>query len=686
MAKLEKQYKGTKGSTVNLPNLSVSTAKPLGAATASQVYDAMTQNISKMQVFLEDRAKSAAVEAGFQYSLLNTPTDEEINNMIPTAEDPDKKAVLPFKSNSMNVAEQTARVYIGEEIRFKAEQITTERLHKYFTQDVFNKGGSESEMSLDEMHTGAKEIIDNSAKMFSGNRNTYNSFVDSMKIYATAKMKENLGTRNALYNARKESDLNTSLATIKEDLDAIYSVGGFKAVNQKYKSLEKWSESTAGSKSEAFLQKIKKEKDVAVQKLSSDQMKKYFDDVPDLNNPNLPLIQKLVSDIGEFYEDEPEKGLAVLTNSIISASDDEAGMLKLDVLENTIYKGKKVSEYEYWDDFEREAIISINKNQEEFLTNRAKKDTTTVSFIEQDVLKNLKNNPELRTRSGLKTYFLKFLNDKNLTMEPNKIEVGVDLIENSIRNSTPDLSIESLSDIKRGLRKESTQNKKNIAQTGESFLNENYLSVKDRKQLTDFINNYQNVDNDEDYKIFGNITKARINLNPLQIGNEAQLARVDETKDFYITHVLTKNLKEIKSTMSRNNIDIKEDEFANLISTNVNILLNEILENRKETLGNDNLILEDITYESLDNDSKRKIAAAMTFHGQFLFITGFKDDDFFKMFMQDETVQQRNERIAKGVSFFDILSSQHNEIFTTKQELKEGQTITVPTDTGGTGK
>ena len=82
-------------------------------------------------------------------------------------------------------------------------------------------------------------------------------------------------------------------------------------------------------------------------------------------------------------------------------------MLKLDVLENTIYKGKKVSEYEYWDDFEREAIISINKNQEEFLTNRAKKDTTTVSFIEQDVLKNLKNNPELRTRSGLKTYFLK---------------------------------------------------------------------------------------------------------------------------------------------------------------------------------------------------------------------------------------------------------------------------------------
>ena len=685
MAKLEKQYKGTRGSTVNLPNLSVSTARPLGAATGVQVYDAITQNIGKMQVFLEERAESAAVEAGFQYSLLNTPTDEEINNMIPTAEDPDKKAVLPFKSNSINVAEQTARTYIGEEIRFKAEQITTERLHKYFTQDVFNKGGSESEMSLDEMHTGAKEIIDNSAKMFSGNRNTYNSFVDSMKVYATGKMKENLTTRNALYNQRKESDLNLSLTTLKEDIDIIYSVGGFEAVNQKYKSLEKWSESTAGSKSEAFLQKIKKEKDVAVQKLSSDQMKKYFDDVPDLNNPNLPFIQKLVNDIGEFYKDEPEKGLAVLTNSIISASDDEAGMLKLDVLENTIYQGKKVSEYEYWDDFEREAIISINENQEKFLTNRAKKDTTTISFIEQDVLKNLKNNPELRTRSGLKTYFLKFLNDKNLTMQPNKIEVGVDLIENSIINSTPDLSIESLSDIKRGLRKQSTQNKKNIAQVGESFLNENYLSAKDRQQLTTFINNYQNVDNDEDYKIFGNITKSRISLNPMEIGNEAQLARVDETKDFYITHVLTKNLKEIKSTMSRNNIDIKEDEFANLISTNVNALLKEILENRKETLGNDNLILEDITYESLDNDSKRKIAAAMTFHGQFLFITGFKDDDFFKMFMQDETVQQRNDRIAKGVSFFDVLSSQHNEIFTTKQTLKKGQTITINTGTGGTG-
>jgi hypothetical protein len=31
MAKLEKQYKGARGSSVNLPNLSVSTAKPLGA-------------------------------------------------------------------------------------------------------------------------------------------------------------------------------------------------------------------------------------------------------------------------------------------------------------------------------------------------------------------------------------------------------------------------------------------------------------------------------------------------------------------------------------------------------------------------------------------------------------------------------------------------------------------------------
>ena len=178
MAKLEKQYKGTRGSSVNLPNLSVSTAKPLGAATSAQVYDAMTQNIGKMQVFLEDRAKSAAVEAGFQYSLSNTPTTEEIEAMVSDPSQPTVKEKLPFKSDSVNVAEQTARAYISEKIRFKAELQAEEKLQKLFTMDSFNE-----DLSVSEVDARALDIVNQYGQMFTGNREAKTTFDTNMSVY-----------------------------------------------------------------------------------------------------------------------------------------------------------------------------------------------------------------------------------------------------------------------------------------------------------------------------------------------------------------------------------------------------------------------------------------------------------------------------------------------------------------------
>jgi hypothetical protein len=130
--------------------------------------------------------------------------------------------------------------------------------------------------------------------------------------------------------------------------------------------------------------------------------------------------------------------------------------------------------------------------------------------------------------------------------------------------------------------------------------------------------------------------------------------------------------------MSRENISLRNDEFAKIVITNFTPILEKALEKRIQATGNQDLTLSDIRFESLDNNTKDKITTAMSFHGQFLHLSGYVADDFFKMYFSAESQQERADRLIAGQQFFDILDSQTNELFQTRQRVKEGQTVEVP--------
>jgi len=672
MAKMIGQYAGTKATGVALPKLTMSAMDRSAVSTAIAGYQGTIDSISKMQKFLEERATTEAVQSGFEYSLINQPSPEEIDGMIEKREQK-----LPFSANSMNIAELTANEYISAEIRGQAENKTKQRLHKLFNEDFYNANNGKG-MTLAEADTAAKNIIDNYASMFVNNKSTYDTFMNNMKVYGNAQANRNLNTRLQLDREQRTNVFTEDLRIANEAADKVYDVAGIQGVVNQYDNLIDRADKTMGADSEKIIQQIKNSKDKALQKLTSDQMKKYFDDVSDLNNPNQAKIQTLVNDINMVYKNEPEKGLTILTQGMIAASEGEAGFLKLQVLENMTYGNKKVTDYEEWDDLERLAISEINTRNENYLKNKIQMDLVTIGFAKEEILKNLDTNPELQTRSGIEQYINNFLQQSQLTLSDGKMEIAIDDIEKSITTETPDKSIQSLSDIKRKLREESISNSQSILEVGQKYLEENILSSKDEKELTNFIIAFKDVSKDEDYKPFKERLQARLKITSLfATSTEEQLTAYAQSEDFYISHILTQNLGYIENFMSKKNIQLRDDNFANMVITNFTPILEKALEKRKQATGNQDLTLSDIRFESLDNDTKDKITTAMTFHGQFLHLTGYVQDDFFNMYFSNESQQERADRLNKGQQFFDILDSQTRELFETELRLGQGQTTTV---------
>ncbi len=666
------QYKGTKATGIALPKLTMGAMDRSAVSTAVAGYQGTLDSISKMQKFLEEKAAKEAVQSGFEYSLMNQPSAEEINGMIEKREQK-----LPFNPNSMNIAELTANEYISAEIRGQAENKTKQRLHKLFNEDFYNANDGKG-MTLAEADEAAKNIIDNYASMFVNNKSTYDTFMSNMKVYGNAQANRNLNTRLQLDREQRTNVFTEDLNIANEAADKVYDVAGIQGVTNMYDNLEDRADKTMGADSEKIIQQIKNSKDKALQKLASDQMKKYFTDVLDLNNPNQSKIQTLVNDINKVYKNEPEKGLTILTQGIIDASEGEAGFLKLQVLENMTYGNKKITDYEEWNDLERSAISQINTLNTNYLENKAKKDLVTIGFAKDEILKNLDTNPELQTRSGIEQYINNFLQQNQLSLSDGKIEIAIDDIEKSITTETPDKTVESMSDIKRKLREESISTQQSITEVGQKYLEENILSSKDEKELTNFIVAFQDVSKDADYKPFKDRLKTRLKItNIFGVTTAPQLTAYQGSENFYISHVLTQDLGYIQNFMSRDNIQLEDDKFAKLIINNFNPILEKALEKRIQATGNQELTLSDITFASLDNDTKDKITTAMSYHGQFLHLSGFVHDDFFNMYFSAEAEETRAARISGGQQFFDILDSQFDELFVTTQRLGENQSTTV---------
>ena len=149
-------------------------------------------------------------------------------------------------------------------------------------------------------------------------------------------------------------------------------------------------------------------------------------------------------------------------------------------------------------------------------------------------------------------------------------------------------------------------------------------------------------------------------------------------KDFYITHIKDNNLENLFQLTQGSNLKISQETIegitmVELISRNANVVFEEILAKRKEQ--NPDITLSDITYESLDRSSKQKLTAVLSFHGEFLFSTGFVYDDFFKNYFQEMT----DKDVQQGQQFFNILDQQLNKYFEVGQTLTEGATVNIRT-------
>ena len=114
MSKLLSEYQGKRATSIALPKLSPTAPSRAAVTTAIQGTTSLQSSLATMSKFLEERALQASIQSGFDYSLANQPTVEEIDGMIEK-----KEEKIPFQPNSMNIAELTANEYISAEASLK---------------------------------------------------------------------------------------------------------------------------------------------------------------------------------------------------------------------------------------------------------------------------------------------------------------------------------------------------------------------------------------------------------------------------------------------------------------------------------------------------------------------------------------------------------------------------------------
>tara|TARA_R110000787_G_scaffold116779_2_gene227093 strand:- start:1322 stop:3310 length:1989 start_codon:yes stop_codon:yes gene_type:complete len=626
MAKLSKQYKGTAASNINLPTLSVTQSRPVGQSTAANLYDGLTKSIGQMQTFLEDRAKSASVEAGFQYSLSNTPTTEEIESMVSDPSQPTVKEKLPFKHDSVNVAEQTARAYITEKIRFKAELQAEEKLQKLFTFDSFNE-----DLSISEMDSRALDIVNQYGQMFTGNRASKTSFDANMSVYLKGQRKSNLSVRNQVYLQEESADINKRIVMLDESNLEIYNSNDvenrIKAVLNRYNTLENHIETTTSYNRPEQLKKLYKAKDIAVQNLAKNAFVEYSQDP--IGEPNKQKLQILINDVASFYKDRPFAGLSSIVNGSVLAAADDEDMSGWQTLKELNYEGKNIQLHPSWKIIEGEARDTIYKKQYEKIEIGKKAEAITVISVKDELVKNF-GTLNYNTRTEQSQYITDTYPDISDAMKKEILDGAEKTIQGSV---VPAMNDESMNSYIEGIQKQITDLNSSAEYVTKELLKNEYLNDKDEKYIETWAKNYDtNVKALPDYVDFSAPLAFRqkdIASNMLDIGTEDYKQRQNRLENLFKGQVLNKNIEDVMSFLTTKH-NTSDDTYNNLYGFAASSLLRDL----EETAEKRGVNLNNLDFNNLNSIEKRKVFQLFSYHSSYLHITGANDKQKFESKMK----------------------------------------------------
>ena len=621
MAKLEKQYKGTRGSSVNLPNLSVSTARPLGAATASQVYDAMTENISKMQVFLEDRAKSAAVEAGFKYSLSNTPTTEEIEAMVSDPSQPTVKEKLPFKNDSVNVAEQTARTYISEKIRFKAELQAEEKLQKLFTMDAFNE-----DLSVSEVDARALDIVNQYGQMFTGNRTAKDAFDTNMSVYLKGQRKSNLSVRNQVFLQEESADIDKRLIQLEESNMEVYNsnevVNRMSAVMNRYDILENHIKTTVSYNRVEQLNKVDAARDKAVQNLTSTAFLEYSKEPQ--GELNKLKLQTLINDVSGYYKGRPQAALKSIVGGVVLAAGNDDDLSAWNEFKQLDFEGKNIQLHPSWKLIEGNARDAIVKKQDENIKIDQAEEANTVFVVTDLLVKNF-GTTKVNSRSQQET----FVKTNYPTLSDQIVKEILDKAEKRIQTDVlPEMSDVAMSNVIESIQKEIDLKDSSAAYVTKEYLKENFHNSNDEKLIEQWSVNYDtDVTKLPTYNDFQAPLKFRqkdIASNILDVGTEDYRERENRLQNLFKAQVLNKNIGDVMIFLTTKH-DTSDDVYNNLFEKATFALLDDL----EKTAADRGVTLSDLNFDNLSNTTKQKVLQLFSYHSSYLHISGANDKEKF---------------------------------------------------------
>ena len=621
MAKLEKQYKGTRGSSVNLPNLSVSTAKPLGAATSAQVYDAMTQNIGKMQVFLEDRAKSAAVEAGFQYSLSNTPTTEEIEAMVSDPSQPTVKEKLPFKSDSVNVAEQTARAYISEKIRFKAELQAEEKLQKLFTMDSFNE-----DLSVSEVDARALDIVNQYGQMFTGNREAKTTFDTNMSVYLKGQRKSNLSVRNQVFLQEESADIDKRIVQLEESNMEVYNsnevVNRMSAVMNRYDVLENHIKTTVSYNRVEQLNKVDAARDKAVQNLTSTAFVEYSKDPQ--GEINKLKLQTLINDVSGYYKGRPQAALKSIVGGVVLSAGDDDDLSAWNEFKQLDFEGKNIQLHPSWKLIEGNARDAIVKKQDENIKIDKAEEANTVFVVTDLLVKNF-GTTKVGSRSQQET----FVKTNYSELSDQIVKEILDKSEKRIQTDVlPEMSDVAMSNVIESIQKEIDLKDSSAEYVTKEYLKEHFYNSNDEKLIEQWSVNYDtDVTKLPTYSDFQAPLKFRqrdIASSLLDVGTEDYRERENRLQNLFKAQVLNKNIGDVMIFLTTKH-DTSDDVYNNLFEKATFSLLDDL----EKTAADRGVSLSDLNFDNLSNTSKQKVLQLFSYHSSYLHISGANDKEKF---------------------------------------------------------
>jgi len=569
MAKQDTQYKGVKGTKINLPTLNVTQSRPLALNTSQELFAGLQNNIKTMQVFLEDRAKVAAQIQGKKIMDSNMPTKEDIDGMVKTGE-----IEMPFNQDTFNVVEQTANSYFRNVVSNRVFQRAIKDSNKLWQVDAYNN--DELRNNLGALDQRNDNIFNTYAELFANDLAGYDNFQKNYYTYAKAQRSDWL-QKSANYNFNIENlDRKTHYKELSVNAGKIYNSNEFsrEAVNNVWENEKQLIQSTTAQNYPLVLADLEKAKEeswinIATEMTFKNNLLRKDNKIP--IEPNHVANNKLLNDLLITYKDNPRLAKSIYLSALVKNYSIQNDDRQLNAhLRGLKVNGKPIqqdSDYlEFIDDVRTEVMKAQTSRQNVALSEK----TTDINTIFENIPQDLK------TFEAIKNHIL---NNEKYTIRGQRptADEADDIARRKIQAlsvNAPDLGYLGKKDLFKEIKELADASNTPIDQALRDYVKDNPLNPSVQKELLIFADSYDTVPSTfRTYKSLETLFNTRKAINIFSKTKENTVIDKQQLASYWRENFFGKTIEEVYTALDENKF-IQENKYqSNYENLKVQFLL-----------------------------------------------------------------------------------------------------------------